>query len=211
MRVPSRIKVSEIFNSDWLRGPGKARSMGRKTDRRKRLLLDFSRVRSMTERSFTIPWVHRRACKAVRPIRSQAISYSSGRGKEGQEQLPSPPHKVTADLELLLGLLGTIGCATALALARVFAFATVVTGLAAALALAGVLALASVLFFDLLVVLLVFPLVLALLLGAEGSFQRRKQSRSLNRYSGSGEQSRERRTCEHGFCRFRHFHILPSN
>jgi len=70
-------------------------------------------------------------------------------------------------LVLLLGLLGTIGCATALALARVLAVAAVVAGFAAALALARVLALASVPFFDLLVVLLVLALVLALLLGAE--------------------------------------------
>src|SRR6266481_5827894 len=59
----------------------------------------------------------------------------------------SPPPKVTTDLMLLLRLLGAIGCAATLALARVLAFT-------------------SVLFFGLLVVLLVFPLVLALLLGA---------------------------------------------
>ena len=78
----------------------------------------------------------------------------------------------------LLWLLGAVGRATALAFARVFAVATVVSRPAAALTLTGVLALASMLFFDLLVILLV-P-VLPLILGAEGSLQRRKQSRSVN-------------------------------
>src|SRR5258708_39601442 len=47
--------------------------------------------------------------------------------------------------------------------------------------------------------------LLILVLRIEGSLRRRKQSRGLNRCSGSGEQSRERGPCEHGFCRFRHF------
>src|SRR5882724_425145 len=88
----------------------------------------------------------------------------------------------------LLGrLLGAIGCATALALARVFAFATVVTRLAATFTLAGVLPLASVLFFDLLVVLLVLTQVLALVLRARGSLEGRKQSRGLDGGPAAGD------------------------
>src|SRR6516164_7633570 len=64
------------------------------------------------------------------------------------------------------------------------------------------------LFFDLLVVLLV--LVLPLILGAEGSLQRRKQSRSVNCSSGSGEQSCQCRACEHSLRGFRHCQILLS-
>src|SRR5215470_2808111 len=100
----------------------------------------------------------------------------------GWDSLTHPPPKGTPTFVLLLWLLGAVGRATALAFARVFAVATVVSRLAAALTLAGVLALASMLFFDLLVVLLV-P-VLPLILGAEGSLQRRKQSRSANCRSG---------------------------
>ncbi len=55
--------------------------------------------------------------------------------------------------------------------------AAIVAGFAAAFALARVLALTSVLFF----VLLVALLILALVLRTEGSLQRRKQSRSLDR------------------------------
>jgi membrane protein implicated in regulation of membrane protease activity len=117
---------------------------------------------------------------------------------------------VTTDLELLLRLFGTIGCATALALARVFAFAAVVTGFATTLALAGVLTLASVLFLGLLVVLLVLSLVLALILRAQRSLKRGKQSRGLDCRTGPGEQSRERRTSQQSFCRLRHFAILQS-
>jgi hypothetical protein len=114
------------------------------------------------------------------------FSTSVAEGKRARNNYLAPKRVIT-DLELLLGLLGTIGCAAALALARVFAFASVVPRLAAALALTGVLALTSVLFFDLLVVLLVFPLILALLLGAEGCLQRRKQSRSLDCGSAAGD------------------------
>jgi len=128
--------------------------------------------------------VQRTTCNALKGIRRWTNSSSWPEVKRAGS---GPPPKVTSDLMLLLRLLGTIGCAATLALARVFAFATVVTRLAAALALAGVLALASVLFFGLVVVLLVFPLVLALLLGAEGSFQRRKQSGSLDCGSAAGD------------------------
>src|SRR5260370_13681474 len=108
--------------------------------------------------------------------------------------------------EVLLGLLRAVGSAPTLALARVFAVAAIVAGFAAAFALARVLALTSVLFF----VLLVALLILALVLRTEGSLQRRKQSRSLDRCCGSGEQSCERRPCEHGFCGLLHSQTLPS-
>src|SRR5580704_6020485 len=117
-----------------------------------------------------------------------------GRSKRGLGTIYPALSQRDSRLVLLLGLLGTIRCAATLALARVFAFATVVTRLAAALALAGVLALASMLFFGLLVVLLILALVLTLLLGAESRLQRRKQGRSLDCRTGAGEQSRERRT-----------------
>ena len=51
----------------------------------------------------------------------------------------------------LLRHLGAVGCAAALAFARVLAFAAVVARFTSALALAGILTLASVLFFHLLV------------------------------------------------------------
>src|SRR5882762_7217418 len=149
-----------------------------------------------------MPPGQRPACETVKAVRRQPRSFSRAELERARKNSPSPPPNVAADPVQLLGFLGTIGRATALALARVFAFATVVPRLAAALALARVVAFAGVLFFDLLVVLLV--LVLALLLGAEASLQRRKQSRSLDWRTGAGEQSRERRTCEHGFCGFRH-------
>src|SRR5262245_12424344 len=114
--------------------------------------------------------------------------------KEGQVKFPGPLHRTASDSELLLRRLGAVGCATPLALAGVLSLAAVFAGLAPALALARVLALTSVLFFHLLVAFLILILVLC----AERGFQRRKQGRSLNRRSGSGEQSRERRTCEHG-------------
>src|ERR1700747_1593471 len=111
-------------------------------------------------------------------------NHVSSRAKEGQGKFSSPPHQTAFSSKLLLRRLGAIGRATALALARVLAFAAVVAGFATALALAGVLALTSVLFFDVLVALL------ALILSAEGSLQRWQQSRSLKRSSSSGEQPR---------------------
>src|SRR6516164_6923228 len=126
----------------------------------------------------------------------------------GLEAKSSALDRMTPGFSVLLGLLRTVGRATALAFARVFAVATVVSRLAAALTLAGVLALASMLFLDLLVVLLV--LVLPLILGAKGSLQRRKQSRSVNCRSGSGDQSCECRTREHSLCGFRHYQTLLS-
>src|SRR5260370_37398859 len=65
IRVESRTKVSEIFNTDCLRGSGL--------------------VRSVTERSFTMSQVDRTACKAVKAIRWQVIFCSWGRRKEGRE------------------------------------------------------------------------------------------------------------------------------
>ena len=72
--------------------------------------------------------------------------------KEGQESSPNPPHWTAPDFKLPLRWLGAIGRATALALARVPAFAAVVVSLAATLALTGILAFTGVLFLDLLVV-----------------------------------------------------------
>ena len=90
--------------------------------------------------------------------------------------------------KLLLRWLGAIGRATALAFARVFAFATVVTGLAAALALAGVLAFTSVLFLHLLVRLLLC------VLSGSGSLRPGEQIGSLDGGAGAREQARDRRT-----------------
>jgi len=68
----------------------------------------------------------------------------------------SPPHQTPLFLKrLLLGVVSwrfrAVGCAAALALARVLAFAAVVARLTATFALAGVLTLASVLFLHLIV------------------------------------------------------------
>ena len=82
-----------------------------------------------------------------------------GKGKEGQEKFPNPPHRTESGFKLLLRRLGAVSRATTFTLAAVLALAAVVARFAAALALAGVLPLASVLFFNLLIVLLV-PLVL---------------------------------------------------
>src|SRR5258708_3089490 len=66
---------------------------------------------------------------------------------------------------LFFGHLGAVGCATALALARVLAFATIVARFAAALALARVLAFTGVFFLHLLVRLLVGLLICILRAG----------------------------------------------
>src|SRR6267143_1102724 len=91
-----------------------------------------------------------------------------------------------------IGHLGAVGCATALTLARVLAFATVVARLAAALALARILSFTSVLFLHLLVRLLV-GLLLCILSGG-GSLRPGEQIRSMDAGAGSREQARDRRT-----------------
>src|SRR5271169_1392218 len=146
-------------------------------------------------------------CKPIKAI-SRHLFPLLWRRKEGQENSPNPPHRTAPDLKLLLRRLGAIGGATALALAGVLAFAAIVASFATTLALARVLALTSVLFLDFLVVLLVLALVL--ILPAERSLQRRKQGRSLDCCSGSGKQSRERRTSQHGLCCLRHIKSLLS-
>src|SRR5260370_1314949 len=80
------------------------------------------------------------------------------------------------------------------------------------LGLARVLAFTGVLFLDLLVGLLVGLLVLArvLILCAERSLQRGKQGRSLDCYTGPGDQSCERRTSEQSLCRLCHLKDLLS-
>jgi uncharacterized membrane protein len=170
--------------------------------------LDKSQEAAKSFRDFSSP------VKPSRPIGDPQtgcfLSPETKGKKAGKIGQPSTRGQETSSL-LLLGLLGAIGCATTLALARVFAFATVVTRLAAAFAFAGILAFASVLFLDLLVALLVLALVLALLLGAEGSLQRRKQSRGLDSRASASEQSRERRAREHSLCGFRHFSNSPVN
>src|SRR5713226_8414788 len=93
---------------------------------------------------------------------------------------------------LFFGHLGAVGCATALALARVLAFATIVARFAAALALARVLAFTGVLFLHLLVRLLV-GLLLCILSGG-GSLRPGEQIRSMDAGAGSREQARDRRT-----------------
>src|SRR5271169_3277945 len=143
-------------------------------------------------------------CKPIKAI-SRHLFPLLWRRKEGQENSPNPPHRTAPDLKLLLRRLGAIGGATALALAGVLAFAAIVASFATTLALARVLAFTSVLFLDLLLVL-----ALVLILRAERSLQRRKQGRSLNCCSGSGEQSRERRTGEQSLCRLRHIKSLLS-
>src|SRR5258707_14920485 len=103
------------------------------------------------------------------------------RGEGAATTGPLPGEKPPITNCRLGRLFPAVSPAATLALAGVFALASVVPGLAAALALTGVLALTSVLFFDLLVVLLVFPLILALLLGAEGCLQRDRKSVVLGR------------------------------
>src|ERR1700676_527752 len=89
---------------------------------------------------------------------------------------------------LFFGHLRPVGCAAALALARVLAFAAIVTGLAAALSLARVLALTSVLFFYLLLRLLFC------VLSGSGSLRPGEQIGSLDAGAGAREQARDRRT-----------------
>src|ERR1700738_3796411 len=118
--------------------------------------------------------------------------------KEGQRSSPAPQQERTASGTLLVGWrfllfvghLRPVGCATALALARVLAFATIVTGLAAALALARVLALTSVLFLHLLVGLLLW------FLSRSGSLRPGEQIGSLDAGASAREQARDRRTRE---------------
>src|SRR5216683_7659589 len=109
-------------------------------------------------------------------------------------------------------LFPTVGPATTLALAGVFALAAVVAFLAGPLALARVLALTGVsvlLVLGLLrLLVLVLRLSLVLFRGAERSLQRGQQSRSTHCGAGPCEQSRDRRACEYGLCRFRHFQAL---
>ena len=84
--------------------------------------------------------------------------------------------------------LGTVGSATTLALAGVFAFATVVARLAAAVTPAGVLPFARMLFRSLLVGLL----VLGLILRVERRIRPRKKGGRLNGGVRTGEQARQR-------------------
>src|SRR5216684_9108543 len=109
-------------------------------------------------------------------------------------------------------LFPAVGPAATLALAGVFALAAVVAFLAGPLALARVLALTGVsvlLVLGLLrLLVLVLRLSLVLFRGAERSLQRGQQSRSPHCGAGPCEQSRDRRACEYGLCRFRHFQAL---
>jgi hypothetical protein len=98
-------------------------------------------------------------CKPIKAISRHFVSTPFLKDR-GPGNVSQPSYRIVAGFGLLRGWLGTIGRATALALARVLAFATVVAGLAAAFALAGVLAFTSVLFLDLLVILLVLVLIL---------------------------------------------------
>src|SRR5258708_30523291 len=93
---------------------------------------------------------------------------------------------------LFFGHLGAVGCATALALARVLAFATIVARFAAALALARVLAFTGVLFLHLLVRLLV-GLLLCILTGG-GTLPPRAKIPCLAAGAGSRGQAR---ACRH--------------
>src|SRR5712672_998231 len=113
--------------------------------------------------------------------------------KEGQRCSPAPQQariilSLALGRALLVRHLRAVGCAAALALARVLAFATIVARLAAALAFAGVLALTGVLFFHLLVRLLLC------VLSGSGSFPPGGQIGSLDAGAGAREQARDRRT-----------------
>src|SRR6266446_2151257 len=130
-------------------------------------------------------------CKPIKAI-SRHNFFAPFSKDRGPGDFAQPSYRIVAGFGLLRGWLGTIGRATALALARVLAFATVVAGLAAALALAGVLALTGVLFLHLPVVFL----VLVLILSVEGSLQRGEQSRGLDCRSGPGEHPRKRRASQ---------------
>jgi hypothetical protein len=103
-----------------------------------------------------------------------------------------PPDRgrvVVQDLRLrVCRWLGTVGSATTLALAGVFAFAAVVARLAAAVTLAGVLPFARMLFRSLLVGLL----VLGLILRVERRMRSRKKGGRLNGGIRTGEQARQR-------------------
>src|SRR5690349_19991723 len=100
--------------------------------------------------------------------------------------LPVSRKLVSAGL-LLVRQLRAIGCAAALALARVLALATVVTCLAASLALARVLALTGMLVLRRLFVCCLVSR--ALILSAERRLHAREQVRSLDSGAGSREQT----------------------
>src|SRR5260370_9953734 len=104
---------------------------------------------------------------------------------------------------LFFGHLGAVGCASALALARVLAFATIVARFAAALALARVLAFTGVLFLHLLVRLLV-GLLLCILSGG-GSLRPVEQIRSLDAGAASRAQPRDCGTRQKKQIRLSHF------
>src|ERR1700684_937830 len=83
----------------------------------------------------------------------------------------------------LLRHLGAVGCAAALAFARVLGFTAVVARFTSTLALARILTLASVLFFHL--------LVGWRLIGLRGNSQAREKMRCLNRCAGTSKQTSE--------------------
>src|SRR5580692_7561379 len=87
---------------------------------------------------------------------------------------------------VLLGHLRAVGCAAALALARVLAFAAVVARFTSTLALAGVLTLASMLFLHL--------AISWLLVRLRSKVRAGEKIRRLDRCTGSGQQSCERCT-----------------
>src|ERR1700722_18165785 len=108
------------------------------------------------------------------------------RSVEGRSINAGPQHQTVAACcdspmrRVLLGHLRAVGCAAALALARVLAFAAVVARFTSALALAGVLTLASVLFLHLGICGLLIRL---------GRVHAGEKVGRLNRCGGTGEQT----------------------